>query len=300
MAGSRFESRKVFTGTKAERLAVKTSGLGPGDEWIEPDGSIYQWTETKWIQTRLFGADNFHDADVHNVPVNELFHRHTGEETTLTVATVGGESTSIQVASGVGFANGDNFQIENATAIEATFPTIISGGGTTTWVLDRPLDTTFEIGATIERVSTNLAVNGSVTPVSFKVLADTDQIWHIVRFLLAMTHSTAADDSRFGNVTALTNGCILRGFNGEADQYRTFTDWKSNFDIKMDMFDVTYTDKAGSGNFGTNGRGSIRDGTGAVPRITQESGDFLELLVQDDLTGLIKFNLKAQGHIEGL
>ena len=249
----------------------------------------------------LDGAIDVHDADVHKVPVNELFHRHTGVNTTLAVDASAGD-TSIVVVDGSAFTNGNPFQIESATNIEVTFPTIISGGGTNTFILDRPLDNSFSIGDTVEEVATNMAVAGSISsPVSFKLIPDTEQTWHIVRFLLAMVHSTSGDDSRFGDIAGgLTNGCVLRGYNAEAGLYRTFTNWKSNFDIKMDMFNLPNTDKAGAGNFGTNGRGSIRDGTGASPRLVGANDDYLELLVQDDLTGLIKFNLKGQGHIEGL
>lgn len=249
----------------------------------------------------LSNAVDIHDACVHKVPVNELFHRHTGIITTIATAVTAGD-TSITVADGSAFTNSNPFQIEDLTKKEVTFPTIISGGGTNTFILDRPIDNNFAVGSTLEEVSTNLAVVGSLaSPVSFQLIPDIEQMWHIVRFLIAMVHDTAADDSRFGNIAGgLQNGCILRAYNGTLDQYRTFTSWKSNFDVKMDMFDLAYTDKAGGGNFGTNGRGSIRDGTRAVPHLDDSAGDFLELLIQDDLSSLIKFNLKGQGHIEGL
>lgn len=279
-------------------------------------------TETEGLPVRLLdGNDNplssyydvdtdsyildIHPADVHDVPVNELFHRHTGVDTTLAVASLAG-AISITVTDDTGFANGDAFQIEETvggvTTIETTFPEVISGVGTNTFALDRPLDNAFSTAATIEVVSANMAVLGSVTsPVSFKMIPDSNQSWHVVRFLLGMVHASAADDSRFGDIVGgLQNGCILRGYNGLANQYRTFTDWKTNAGIKMDMYNLDYTTKAGGGNFGSNGRGSIRDGTGAVPKLRGANGDFLELLVQDDLTGLISFNLKGQGHIEGL
>ena len=248
------------------------------------------------------GAINVHDSDVHKLVINELFHRHTGTATTLDATVTGGGSapSTITVASGVGFANGDSIQIESATIVEATFPTIISGGGTTTLVLDRPIDNDFDIGDSVEKVDANMAVDGSGTPVSFRLLPDTDQVWHVIRFLIGMVHGSAADDSKFGNVASLTNGCALRGYSGATGQYRTFTNWKNNSDIKMDMFDLNYTDKAGGGNFGSNGRGSLKIGTGAIAEIDESAGDFVELLIQDDLSGLIKFNLKGQGHAEGL
>lgn len=253
----------------------------------------------------LKGAIDIHDSDVHDVPVNELFHRHTGVATTLSVPSLAG-ATSITVIDDTGFTDGEPFQIEETiggvTNIEVTFPTIISGVGTNTLLLDRPLDNAFSIGANVEEVTTNMNVLGTISaPISFQLIPDALQEWHVVRFLLGMVHSTAGDDSRFGDIAGgLQNGCILRGYNGATDSYRTFTNWKTNFDIKMDMYNLPNTDKAGAGNFGTNGRGSIRDGTGAAPKLNGIDGSYLELLVQDDLTTLIKFNLKGQGHIEGL
>lgn len=252
----------------------------------------------------LNGAMDIHDADVHSVPVNELFHHHTGIATTLAAPAAKGD-TSITVVAGAAFANSNFFQLSTVDAIETTYPEIISGGGTNTFVLDRPLDVAFAAGADVELVETNIAtaVGTLAAPVSFKLIPDLDQIWHIVRFLLGLVHNSAADDSRFGSLPALTNGCVLRGFNATTGQFRTFTNWKSNADIKMDMFDLNYTDKAGGGDFGTNGRGSVKIGTGAVPKISGEAGDYLELLIQDDLTvagELLTFNLKGQGHIEGL
>lgn len=266
--------------------------VGISDGFGNPLSSHYDAGTDKYIL-------DIHDADVHDVPVNELFHRHTGVATTIN-ATVTAGDTSIVVVSGVGFANGDPIQIEDGV-IETTFPTIISGGGTTTFNLDRPLDNSFAIGDAVDQIATNLAVSGTLaSPVSFKILADKNQIWHIVRFLLGMIHANAADDSKFGSIPALPNGVILRGYNATTGLYRTFTNWKSNFDLKMDMYNVDYTTKAGGGDFGTNARGSIRDGTGAVPKINGANGDYLEILIQDDLTGLIKFNLKSQGHIEDI
>jgi len=235
-------------------------------------------------------------VDTHHVVINELFHRHTGVETTFSAAVTAGD-TVINVADGSSINNNDPIELKNGT-VEVTFPIVISGGGTNTLQLDRPIDNDFAIGDTVLVVSTDMRVNGSISaPVSFKMQPEVDEIWHIVRFLLAMIHSSEADDSKFGGIAALTNGCILRGYNATADQFRTFTNWKSNFDIKMDMFDLEYTDKAGGTNFGTNGRGAIKDATGAVPQIDGGAGDYLELLIQDDLTGLSKFSLKGQGHI---
>ena len=245
-------------------------------------------------------ALNIHDADIHEVPVNEYFHRHTGVNTTLTAATTGGVSTSITVASVTGFAIGNLLHITDGN-YEVTFQKITNIAGLVI-TLDRPLDQSFAIGDTVSQVVINMNVLGTLAaPVSYKITPHPNQIWHIVSFILGITHSTAADDSAFGDIAALTNGVVLRGYNAASGQYRTFTNWKSNGDIKMDMGNVVYTDKAGGGLFGVTGDGSIRERTGAAPRIdsTGITTDFLEILIQDDLTALTSLRLKAQGHIEG-
>jgi hypothetical protein len=54
MSGSRFESNKVFTGTTAERLDLKTFNVRAGDKFLESDtGAMYEWTGTFWLQIDL-------------------------------------------------------------------------------------------------------------------------------------------------------------------------------------------------------------------------------------------------------
>lgn len=243
------------------------------------------------------GALNIHDADVHNVPFNEYFHNHTGIETTLAVANSAGD-TSITVTSAVGFSIGDHFQIENGI-IETTFPKINNIVGTV-FTLDRPLDNAFDIGSTIEEVSYDMNVSGTLAnPVAFRLIPDHTQVWHLYRFLWSMTHSTAGDLGLFGNQAALTNGVVLRAYNGTTGQYRTFTNWKANSDMKDDMYDVDFDIRSGGqGTFGTTGRASIKIGSGASPNISGANGDYIEILIQDNLTGLVTYRIKGQGHLE--
>jgi hypothetical protein len=76
---------------------------------------------------------------------------------------------------------------------------------------------------------------------------------------------------------------------------------KDNSDIKNNMYDVDFnTRSSGGGTYGTTGRGSIKIGTGAVPKLNANNGDYFEILVQDDLSSMTSFRMKVQGHIEGL
>lgn len=293
----------AFNIPDGSKLFIKTNGIiKKGKIRIDEDSLFSAPTTAKLLGANgeaigsLNGALDIHDADVHDIPFNELFHRHTGAATTLAVASLAG-ATSITVVDATGFIIGTTFQIENGV-IETTFPTVTLVVGNTL-TLDRPLDNPFSIGDNVEAVDTNMAVAGTLlTPIAFRLIPNKNQVWHIVRFLLGMTHSGAADDSKFGDLPVLPNGVVLRAFNATANQHATFTLWKDNGDLKMDMFDILYSDKAGAGLFGTNGRGSIKLGTGAVPKISGANGDYLEILIQDDLTALTSFQLKGQGHLE--
>ncbi|MCK5127634.1 MAG: hypothetical protein KAR42_15360 [candidate division Zixibacteria bacterium] len=248
----------------------------------------------------LKGAINVHDADVHDVPINELLHRHTGIDTTIAVAASAGD-TSITVVDGSLFADGSSFQIEEGAVIEATFPVINSGGGTNTFVLDRPLDNDFDIGAIVEAVDTNMAVDGTLlAPVSFRLIPDAEQEWHAITVTLSMTHSGGSDPSLFGDLTELLNGLVFRAFNGATGQHRTFDVWKNNAQIGLTFGKVEYEPKVGGGDFGTFATASIKLRSGAVPKLSGKNGDYIEGLVQDPLAALITVNIKVQGHIEGI
>lgn len=247
----------------------------------------------------LRGALNIHDADVHMVPVNEYFSRLTGVSDTLaSIASVG--NTSINVTNGALFAVGDFIEF-NVSPTESIYKqiTVIA---VNTLTLDGPLDNAYAIGDEVRVVSIGMNVAGTLaSPASFKFIPDGGQIWHIVRFLFSMTHNTAGDLGLFGNLPKLTNGAVLRAFDGTSGSFRTFMNIKSNADTKNNMYDVDFDTRSGGGGiYGTSGRGSIKIGTGAVPNLVASNGDYFEILIQDDLSGLNSFRMKVQGHIEGL
>lgn len=245
------------------------------------------------------GALNTHDPHGHRVIINERFHQHTATTTTLAADAPAG-STQITVASATGFAVGQHLHIQNGV-IETVHPQITVLAGTLA-TLDRPLDNSFSAGNSVSRVLQNMNVVGTLaSPQSFRVHAPANQIWHLETILTKMTHSSAADDGLFGNLPALTNGCVLRKYNGATDSYSTLTVWKENGDIYEDTGDIKYSPRSGGGgSYGTNSKGGILDNSGAVVRLDGTVGDYLEILIQDDLSDLASFKIKTQGHIEGV
>lgn len=234
-----------------------------------------------------------HVVEVQHHIVNELFHLHTGIVSTVAVASSSGD-ISIIVANDAVFTVGDAVQINNGI-IETTFPIITAKLGGNELQFDRPLDFGYGIGNQIEVVHTDLSTTAGTlaAPTSHVVKPEPGLIWHIKRILISLTHGSAATDDKFGDQPALTNGVVLRAsVNG---QIGSFTNWKTNGDLVLDMYDVRYSDKAGSSLFGTSGRGSF-DRIGATVELNGDNGDFLEILIQDDLTLLGSYFVNAQGY----
>lgn len=174
-----------------------------------------------------------------------------------------------------------------------------AGGSLWTVNLDTPFDFAFTTGATCSEGNTNLAVDGSVTPVEFKVSPSglTAGIeWDITRMMGSITDGTVMDDAKFGGITALTKGVVFRVVDGTT---KNIFNAKSNADIKAHSFDLTYADKAPAGSYGLTFRRAFGglDKNGSVIRLAATSDDEFVCIVQDDLTGLTTFHVVAQGHV---
>ena len=280
-----------------DRSALITSELNPAKSALHdgngnPLSSYYDATTDKWVL-------NTHDPDVHNFVVNKYLHLHGGVSTTLVADTVAGSTYQIQVADTTGFIVGDYLHIDT-TSVETTHPriTAITPGTPGTFTLDRRLDRLHLIGDTVELAVIDMAAGGTMaSPLEYWIGPEVGEVFHITRILFEMTHGTAGDLGLFGNLAALTNGVVIRAkING---QYGTLTNWKTNANIKTDMFDVVFdTRSSGGGTHGTTGRGTFKE-AGAVLRLDAATNDRLEIYIQDNLSGLLSFTMRAQGHLEG-
>ena len=101
------------------------------------------------------------------------------------------------------------------------------------------------------------------------------------------------DDAKFGNITALTRGLVFRIYN---TFQKTIFNFKSNQEIKQFCYDVNYSDNAPAGSTGLSARISFNgdDKHGVTLRIG--TGEVIQWIVQDDLTGLDSMKISAQGH----
>jgi hypothetical protein len=159
--------------------------------------------------------------------------------------------------------------------------------------VDRPIDHNFNTANTLGRtVSTNMAVDGSITPVIFSARAGLQEI-DFTRFIIKIISDTSMDDGRFGGGVALTRGFIFRIVNS---YQKTIFNFKTNGEIANFCFDVRYADKAPAGQYGMTSRITFggQSKHGVVLRIG--FGDVLQWIVQDDLTANDTIQVVGQGH----
>jgi hypothetical protein len=252
----------------------------------QPDQSAYD----------NFGNLLVHDADAHFQLINKHFIYRPGTVQDTPNGSVSAGATSILLDDATGFVTGQEIVVEEGNTEESQILTV-TNVVTNTITLDRPLDNAYTTAANVEVVTHSADVNGSLaSPVSFRVTPPADETWHLLRLIIQMTMGTAPDDAKFGNLTALTHGVTIRK---NAAQKYTLTNWKDNGDMKEDMYDLDYIAASGAADDGLKGRWTFAN-AGVAILLDGSASEYLELLVQDDLTGLNTFHVKAQGHVVGV
>jgi len=166
--------------------------------------------------------------------------------------------------------------------------------------LDSPLDRDWDKATTTVLAATkNMAVAGTgASPQIFQigpVGAGTGVAVDITRIMGYIQTTGTMDDSKFGDIAGgLTNGVLLRQNNGEINNIWNV---KTNGEFGLLAYDTAYTDKAPAGSEGFRFRNTYAGQSKHGVTLRLQPGETLEILIQDDLSGLEVFNVMAQGHI---
>jgi hypothetical protein len=108
--------------------------------------------------------------------------------------------------------------------------------------------------------------------------------------------ATAMNGATFGGIAALTRGVVVRSVNGV---HKVHFNIKKNGDFGLHCDAVNYDDKAaGSSIWSITAvkRFNGQENQGVVIRLNSATSDQLQVIIQDDLTGLVVFHATAQGH----
>lgn len=218
-------------------------------------------------------------------------------DTSLTADTVI-DAYTVSVVSVTNMSVGDHIRIINAAADKFYFGTILAINALVVTV-DTPLDFVYVSGSNVTGSNINMAVNGSVTPVTFCLRTGSPSIpseVDITRFVLQCQAESAVDLNKFGDLAALTNGLVLRRVNGEISNILNV---KSNAELSGIAYDwqpYTASNPAQAvDGFACRLTFAGQNKIGVVIRIGQDEN--LEFIVQDDLTGLTSLIITAEGHV---
>lgn len=238
-------------------------------------------------------ALSIHDADVHRSIFNQFLHMNLNNDKSLTSNAVS-NLNQITINNTSGLSVGNEIKIMN----EPIIFTIRSINGNTL-TLDTPLTFSYDIGTTVKEVTTNLAVNGSLSnPMIFTSDLPSNKIVHITNTNLSILDDNQMDDGSFAGEEALSNGLVIRAVTeGET---RVFTNWKRNRDVREDVFSAEYVDKQQSNEYGFSANYNLKQNLGSVIYLEETLGDKYEVLVQDNLTNITSIRIKLQGHYEEL
>jgi hypothetical protein len=241
------------------------------------------------------GGLDINIQDQHTTLIDSYFLQSVSNFTIsadITASTLTTLEYDFEATAGHGLAGGNEIILLDTSADRAFYATVMNVA-TNTITLDRPIDYAFAASTTLGRIATSqMAVDGSSTEQIFTVRAGTVP-FDITRVIIQMVHSAAGDDGKFGGITAISRGLVMRSIDGVQN---TIFNFKTNGDIRNFCFDLTYSDKAAGGENGTGARITFGGQSKHGVTIRLSGTDSLQWVVQDNLTGLTSLRIVAQGH----
>jgi len=253
-----------------------------------------------------FGGDfiDIHDADVHVTMINRHVVNVTATNSTLASgATAGDTVITIQNGDMGSFIVGDKISLTEGNTEEPDCMTITAKGAAppNTLTLDRPLDNDYTTSAVVTKVEEDLTTTaGSLSaPISYRVTPPADETWHLTRMLGTMVMTNDSSFNEFCSVAALSNGLLVRENDGGT--WKTLANWKDDATIAETMYDLDAVPKAPAGKAGQMFRWTFKR-TSSIVKLEGANGDYLEVAIQDNLTGAIDcevIHITVQGHKEG-
>jgi hypothetical protein len=158
-----------------------------------------------------------------------------------------------------------------------------------------PIDYAYTTSAIVYFGEWDLATaNGSVTPQIFHICPPDGVKYDIYAISISIEDNTVMYESKFGGITALTNGLIGRVTDGYTKNLFLVT---NNGGFREYGFITEYPDKVPTGSYAFWGNKQISRDNGVAIRLNGTTEDKIEIIVQDDLTGLSKFAITVHGHV---
>lgn len=217
--------------------------------------------------------------------------------TTLSIPATA-ETYTINVVSSAGFVVGQYLRILDSIN-NRFYSGKVLAIAVNTITLDSQLDFSFPAGVQVSVGNDNMNVDGSGTPAIYQLRIDDPALnltVDITRIIFNCETNSAVDLNKFGNLPALTRGLAFRRTDGTINNIFNV---KTNGEIKGICYDYdpTVASNPAQAVDGFHARLTFagQNKIGVALRIAPNEN--LEMLVQDNLTGLIHLGVVVEGHI---
>lgn len=292
---------------------------------VTDTGHRYVWTKTQWVQTHYFGLAilveqsdrgglshpvTLQDQTTDMLDLIFLEEKFTG----LTLAsdtTVDDRFFTLTAGHGLTNANSMHHFLEMADITGRFVQSEILDVTGDVVTLRMPIGRIFEPANTLINTgnpnmaidaATGAAVDGSVTPVIFKVRPSPFQIGDITRIVFTSTSDNPSDYSTFGGAPALDIGITLRKKRADAT-YKNHYTYVVNRDLVSHGFDNTPDEPKATGNatYGRAGRITFasQGKHGVAERLSGALGEELQIIISELMingtTGNSEVRFMAQG-----
>lgn len=203
------------------------------------------------------------------------------------------DDTVISVSAGHGFTGTGEYMVIRSG--QSYIQSKVISVATNDITIQIPSNQIYTVANTeVLRGNIEMNVNGSVTPVVFRFPATGTEPVDIKTIIVNIHSNTASDDSKFGDLVALTNGLLARKIDNLITNLGIFI---RNGDFREYGANINYTDKAGGGDFSTVVTFDMLEIYGVVIRLDPTTNDQFTALVQDNLSTLTRVRISVMGQI---
>jgi hypothetical protein len=223
------------------------------------------------------------------------------EETTTTTGAVAIDDYVFPVADATGISPGKYLSVFDPASVRFSNFTVVSVASLNVTV-DSPIDFAFPSGSYVDVQDTDLSVDGSSAPVVFGIRNNAGAVpppginlsMDVTRVIFKCYTATAPTLATFGDIAALANGLMCRKRDGE---YHNIFNFKDNGQLAGMCYDFKIETAIGSGQDGFYARltWAGQNKMGVTERLA--INEDLELIVQDNLTGITSLEVTAEGSI---
>ena len=162
--------------------------------------------------------------------------------------------------------------------------------------LDRSLDADQILGTIVKKVLLNMNVNGSITEQVFSYKPWTWQKKRITGINIIINTNWEPSTEKFGWITALTRWCHLKVKNVIGRDQTYFIPFRSNASFELSDFEYRKEQKVWWWNYTTFLKSDFFQKMRTI--IPLDDTQELQLIIQDDLTTILSFELKISMYDE--